>query len=93
VGYCALITDRDGGQALLAAPLYGQGGRALAAVGAACPAFRATPERCRAMTAVVWRVAGELCRELGGKLPAGPPEIDWAAMDLDQQLDESGSRA
>jgi len=89
LGYCALTTNRDGGQTLIAAPLRGHGGRALAAVGAACPAFRATPERCRAMTEVVWRVAGELCAQLGGELPAGPPDVDWAGLDTDEQLDES----
>ena len=93
LGYCALTTDRDGGQALIAAPLYGHGGRALASVGAACPAFRATPERCREMTAVVWQVASALCGELGGSLPDGPPEIDWERMPLDAQADEAGSRA
>ncbi len=89
LGYCALRTNRDGGQTLVSFPLITRGGQAVATIGAACPSFRATPERGEAMTRAVYRAAAELSAELGGSLPAPPPVIDWAALPVDQQADEA----
>jgi DNA-binding IclR family transcriptional regulator len=86
LGYCAIRTDRDGGQTLIAFPLLTRGGQPVAAIGAACPSFRATPERAAKMTASVHRAASELSRELGGQLPDVPP-IDWAVLPMDTQLE------
>jgi DNA-binding IclR family transcriptional regulator len=89
LGYCALRTDRDGGQSLIAFPVLSRGGRVVAAVGAACPAFRATAERCKAMTDAVWDAAREISADLGGELGEGPPAIDWDSLPLDRQEDEA----
>ncbi len=88
LGYCALRTDRDGGQALIAVPLRTRGGAAVATIGVACPAFRADVERCRRMTAAVWSAAVSLTHELGGEPVGDLPDPDWAAMPLDHQTDE-----
>jgi DNA-binding IclR family transcriptional regulator len=90
LGYCALRTDRDDGQTLIAFPLRTRGGQAVAAIGAACPSFRATPERTAKMTVSVHRAATELSRELGGEGPA-MPAIDWTALPMDVQ--ERGARS
>ena len=87
-GYCALRTDRDGGQALVAYPLRTRGGTAIASIGAACPLFRATPERCAAMAGAVWRAAAELSREMGGEAPP-PPHVAWEALSLEHQVNEA----
>ncbi len=86
--YCALRTDRDGGQVLLALPLLAAGGRAVASIGVACPAFRADGERCARMAAALWSAATALSAELGGELSDPLPAVDWAALPLDPMLDE-----
>jgi IclR family acetate operon transcriptional repressor len=84
LGYCSLRTDRDGGQTIVAFPLLTRNGQAVSAIGAACPSFRATPERAAKMTVSVHRAAAELSRELGGELPA-LPKIDWTTLPMDAQ--------
>ncbi|MBI5833929.1 MAG: helix-turn-helix domain-containing protein [Armatimonadetes bacterium] len=87
LGYCALRTDRDGGQVLLALPVVAKGAP-VASIGVACPAFRADGERCARMTAALWSAAVELSAELGGELPGPMPVIDWATLPLDPMRDE-----
>lgn len=87
LGYCALRTDRDGGQALFALPLRLGDGQAVASIGASCPAFRANGDRFAAMVAAVGAAAASLSAALGGPPPIAPT-IEFDALPLDHQADE-----
>lgn len=75
-GYCLLRRPDQGGQLALAVPVWAVGDKPLAAVGSACPGFRATLKHARNMLDAVWDATTELSAELGCEtLPRSKPRI------------------
>ena len=79
-GHAWLTRKPDGGQLAMALPLRTRTGEVIAAIGAACPGFRATPAHAHHMFTTLVDAAETLSASFGWKADSSPSpaEPDWA---------------